>query len=661
MTEHAIVTELESVPGSDASQRQIRTFSISLGSTQVHVCSFGASVLKFLVKGDHDIVLGYKDAAAMLNTGNPVYFSPIVGRVANRIGKGKFTLDGTTHTLELENNNNGPNHLHGGGQSGGFSHLSWNAQVIDSGVQFTLVSPDGDQGYPGTVQVTATYTLKTTTSDTKQEVLLRLEMKAKLLDDKPTPINLAQHSYFNLSTRQDDGILDHFLTVESDYYTPVDETSIPTREVRSLNQDAVMDWQVSDRTLRDGLIAFGVEKMGLSKEQAAQNLQVRKPLAHPYGFDHNYVVRKEGEPGEQEQQLAQVATLCHEHRTLTVYSTAPGVQVYTANYLGDGENDSVCKGNYGPWQGICLETQHFPDSIGDDLKDAKDAFAAGKCFILRPGGPDYEHIMEYHYSEEEEEEDDDFDDNDDDDDDAVQYIGSDTQGNKYTSIQEMWQCQDLSTWYDRASDWYEGNCSTTVDGVLGGLGFVSDVDLKGSQDFVKNLKLPPKSTTTPSVACECGAGIGRVTKGLLLDFCDRCDLVESSERLLYASPEYIGGDASKCRFYCFGLQEWEPTAAKYTIVWIQWVLCYLTDEDIVKFLQRCKASLVEGGVIIMKENTCANEMFVLDVEDASVTRSLQYWLDLISKAGLQVVKQTYQDDFPDDIFPVPMLALQPKA
>ena len=648
MTEHAVVTELESIPGPDASpQRIIQTFSISLGSTSVHVCSLGGSLLKFLVKDDQDIVLGYKDAATMLETNNPVYFSSIVGRVANRIAKGQFTLDGNPYTLETINN--GPNHLHGGGQSGGFSHLIWNAKVVEGGVQFTLISPDGDQGYPGTVQVTATYTL-TTVSDTKQ-VVLRLEMKAKLLDDKPTPINLAQHSYFNLSTRQEDGILDHFLTLESDYYTPVDETSIPTREVRSLNQDAVMDWQVVDTTLRDGLLSFGVESIGLSKEQAAQNLQVRKPLANPYGFDHNYVVRKD-ETGEK---LAQVATLCHEHKTLTVYSTAPGVQVYTANYLGDGENDSVCKGNYGPWQGICLETQHFPDSIGDNLKDASDAFVAGKCFILRPGGPNYEHIVEYHYSEEEE----DFY-NDDDDGDGVKYVGSDTQGNQYTSIKEMWQCQDLSTWYDRASDWYEGNCSTTVDGVLGGLGFVSDVDLNGSREFMKDLKLPPKSTT-PSVACECGAGIGRVTKGLLLDLCDRSDLVESSERLLYASPEYIGEKASKCRFYCFGLQDWEPTAAKYTIVWIQWVLCYLTDEDIVKFLQRCKASLIEGGVIILKENTVENEMFVLDVEDASVARSLEYWLDLISQAGLQVVKQTYQDDFPDDIFPVPMLALQPKS
>lgn len=174
---------------------------------------------------------------------------------------------------------------------------------------------------------------------------------------------------------------------------------------------------------------------------------------------------------------------------------------------------------------------------------------------------------------------------------------------------------------------------------------------------MKGIPLP--KTDGPSVACECGAGIGRVTKGLLLDFCDRSDLVESSERLLFASPEYIGIDASKCRFFATELQEWDPPKKKYSILWIQWVLCYLTDEDIVKFLQRCGESLVDGGIIVMKENTCADVAFVLDVDDASATRSIPYWLDLIFKAGLKVTHHKMQDDFPDDIYPVPMFALQP--
>jgi len=245
------------------------------------------------------------------------------------------------------------------------------------------------------------------------------------------------------------------------------------------------------------------------------------------------------------------------------------------------------------------------------------------------------------------------------------YNGSDTEGKKFASIEDMWNDQDLSTWYTRASDWYEENCSTTIDGVLGGIGHISDVDLNGSRDFLlKILKLSPLKDSKSkddgkTLACECGAGIGRVTKGLLLDFADRCDLVESSSRLLSAAPDHVGDNQShKCRFFCSVLQDWQPEVNKYSIIWIQWTLCYLTDYDIVQFLIRCSKSLVDSGWIILKENTCADEAFVVDVADASITRSLEYWLDLIAKSGLQLKHMTTQDDFPDDIYPVPMLALQ---
>jgi protein N-terminal methyltransferase len=240
------------------------------------------------------------------------------------------------------------------------------------------------------------------------------------------------------------------------------------------------------------------------------------------------------------------------------------------------------------------------------------------------------------------------------------YKGSDTDGNEFTSIEKMWASQDLSTWYDRAKDWYEDSCLPTVDGVLGGIGYISDIDLEGSRNFLKKLKLPQVNNNSLSLACECGAGIGRVTKGLLLDFFDRCDLVESSSRLLSAAPDYIGGTlSSKCRFYCSELQNWEPgREKKYSIIWIQWVLIYLTDYDIVQFLRRCSDSLIEGGWIILKENTCSEEAFVVDVDDASITRSLEYWLDLILTTGLVVQDIVWQDDFPDEIYPVPIIALQ---
>jgi galactose mutarotase-like enzyme len=628
MVEHAQVTELVGSVDTDSGQI-IRIFTLSLGYTKVEVCTLGASITKFLVSGGDDIVLGYKDAATQLQSRNLVFFGAIVGRVANRIANGRFTLDDKTYNLET---NNGPNHLHGG--NGGFSHKIWDAAVVDinggaKGVRFTMTSPDNDQGYPGSVQATATYSL---VESVTSGVVLRLQIKAKVLDGQVTPINLAQHSYFNLSPSQNSGILDHRLTMESDSFTPVDDTSIPTREVRSLDDDSVMDWR-TERTLREALLSYGVEKVGLSQEQSQQNLEQRKLPSEqkPYGFDHNYVIRKQ--PGVA---LAKVACLSNGTRRLKVYSNAPGVQLYTSNYLGDHDPSSTCKSNYGPWQGICLETQHFPDSVADEIKGD---FGLGKCFLLRPGGADYEHVVEYHYSETDE------------------YVGSDTCGTRYKSIDEMWEAMDLGLWYGVASDYYEENCTTTLDGVLGGLSEISPVDLEGSKLFLEGLALPPNKEGTKSVACECGAGIGRVTKGLLLDFCDRCDLVESSPRLLNTAPEFIGDRSYRCRFVCSGLQEWEPTAGKYTIIWIQWVLCYLTDDHIVAFLRKCGAALVEGGVIILKENTCATESFIVDMDDASVTRSVSYWRDLISKADLQVVQQSWQKDFPGDIFPVPMFAI----
>jgi galactose mutarotase-like enzyme len=615
-----------------------------------------------------DIVAGYKDAKTFHDTGNPPYFNAIVGRVANRIKEGKFSL--TDDDDDDENGysifvNNEPNSLHGG--KIGFSHKVWDAQLINDGsaIEFSLLSPDGDQGFPGSIIITATYSLRPSFSSSG--VILQLDMNARLIlpeekeeNEKETPINLANHSYFNLGDSKN-GILDHRLKLESDSYTPVDETMIPTRQVQSLDSDIVMDFR-EERTLRDALDEYGVIKMNLTEQESDENLTKRKfsSISIPYGIDHNYIVRNQ--PGTS---LPKVGSVTFGRRNLSVYSDAPGVQIYTANYLGDSENSSserVCKETYGPWNAICLETQHFPDSIcntdssntttSSSLLSGDKEFWAGKCPLLTRTKPTYKHTVVYrlemdHPNTE------------------SAYNGSDTEGKKFASIEDMWNDQNLSTWYTRASDWYEENCSTTIDGVLGGIGHISDVDLNGSRDFLlKILKLSPLKDSKSkddgkTLACECGAGIGRVTKGLLLDFADRCDLVESSSRLLSAAPDHVGDNQShKCRFFCSVLQDWQPEVNKYSIIWIQWTLCYLTDYDIVQFLIRCSKSLVDGGWIILKENTCADEAFVVDVADASITRSLEYWLDLIAKSGLQLKHMTTQDDFPDDIYPVPMLALQ---
>ena len=612
--------------------------------------------MKFLTESSDDenecvdIVAGYKDPKTFHDTGNPHFFNGIVGRVANRIAGGKFSLNKKSYSIFT---NDPPNTLHGG--KVGIRNSIWDATIIRDGsaVRFSLRSPDGDEGFPGSVTIIATYSLRPSFSSSG--VVLQLDMSAELMKPEDstkggiraeTPINLASHAYFNLGDNQN-GILDHCLKLESDSYTPFNEHSIPTREIRSVDEDSVMDFR-SERTLRDSLEKYGVDKMSLTEERSKENLAQRQysSLSTPYGIDDNYVVRKQ--PGTA---LPRVATLKFGARSLAIYSDAPGVQVYTSNHLGNSRESSsveICKKEYQPWEAICLETQYFPDSICNcnAVPKGNHGFWAGKCPILSKSEPMYHQTMimrlEVDHSTAE-----------------TTYCGSDTDGRKYPSIEEMWKAQDLSTWYTRAKSWYENNCDTTIDGVLGGIGHISERDLEGSRTFLSQFDLPSMPEGKSSLACECGAGIGRVTKGLLLDFVDRCDLVESSSRLLFSAPEHIGDNQShKCRFFCTELQDWVPGPKRYSIIWIQWALCYLTDFDIVRFLRRCAEGLIDGGWIILKENTCEGEAFVVDVDDASITRSLQYWLDLIAKSGLQVKRLEWQDDFPDDIFPVPMIALQ---
>ena len=652
MTEKATASKIDSFSVPDDGEI-IDVFSLHLRGTTVHLSSIGATVLKFVTNsqgGNIDIVTGYKDAKIYHDTGNPHFFNGIVGRVANRIAGGKFKLNKKSYSIYT---NDPPNTLHGG--KSGILNKIWDGQIIRGGsaIQFSLQSPDGEEGFPGNVMIAATYSLRPSFSSSG--VVLQLEMSAELIIPKDmkkdpkipeTPINLTNHSYFNLGDRNN-GILDHTLKLESDSYTPFDEHSIPTREVQSLNDDDVMDLRWEQK-LWDSVEKYGVMKMNLTEDESKENLSQRQysSLLTPYGFDHNYVVRNQ--PGTS---LPKVATLTYKERSLSIYSDAPGVQVYTANHLGNSKESSsveFCKAEYKPWEAICIEPQHFPDSIckNNIVPEGNREFWSGRCPILTKYKPTYHHTiamrLEVDHSTAE-----------------TAYCGSDTDGRKYSSIEEMWKAQDLSTWYTRAKGWYENNCDTTIDGVLGGIGHISGTDLEGSRAFLNKLDLPSMPDGKSSLACECGAGIGRVTKGLLLDFADRCDLVESSSRLLFSAPEHIGDSQShKCRFFCTELQDWAPAANRYSIIWVQWALCYLTDFDIVRFLRRCSEGLVEGGWIILKENTCEGEAFVVDVDDASITRSLEYWLDLIAKSGLQVKRLEWQDDFPDDIFPVPMIAIQ---
>ncbi|CAB9528319.1 Aldose 1-epimerase [Seminavis robusta] len=405
--------------------KTIRVFRLSLNRVVVEISSVGASITKILLPNEDgsrtdDITLGYKSPAEMFSSGNPPFLGVVVGRVANRIAKGKFQLDGNSYSLEL---NNGPNHLHGG--SGGFNRRLWEMEMVDvpmgeggkttRGVRCTLQNQDGDQGYPGTVLVTATYSLQPKTP-LGAGAALRLDMKAHLQDEKATPINLAQHTYFNLAGHNDPhGILDHTVRLACPYYTPNDATSIPTRRVVAVKDDPAMDL-TGGVLMREALKGFATKKAGLTEEEAFQHqsgARIGATVAksgpkdcltpgEPYGFDHNYVVDRTSSPSEN---LNLVGTIEHEasRRRMLVYTSAPGVQVYTGNYL-DGVNPDaqICKDGavYGQWQGMCLETQHFPDSILSPEEETEfPEFASGKCHILRPGSAHYEHTVEYRFEQ----------------------------------------------------------------------------------------------------------------------------------------------------------------------------------------------------------------------------------------------------------------------
>ncbi len=264
-----------------------------------------------------DVVLGFDNLQQYLK-GHP-FFGCTVGRVANRIAKGKFTLDGKTYNLAI---NNGPNHLHGGLK--GFDKMVWQAEPqTGASVRFTYTSPDGEEGYPGTLQVAVTMTLTEANE-------LSIDYTAKT--DRSTPVNLTNHSYFNLASSGD--ILGHQLMLSAEYYTPTDTELIPTGEIKSV-RGTPMDFT-------------GPQPIGSRFSQLQSN---------PVGYDTNYVINRAGKG------LALAARVydAKTGRTMEVHTTQPGVQLYTGNFL-DG---LVGKGGtvYRQHTGFCLETQHYPDSV----------------------------------------------------------------------------------------------------------------------------------------------------------------------------------------------------------------------------------------------------------------------------------------------------------
>jgi len=274
-----------------------------------------------------DVVLGYDNLAGYIKN-NP-YFGALIGRYGNRIAKGRFTLDGKRHQLTI---NDGPNHLHGGKQ--GFDKVVWKAtpEMTPAGpaLRLTTTSPDGDQGYPGTLEVTAVYTLTNRNE-------LRVDFSATT--DKPTIVNLTHHSYFNLAGAGSPTILDHKLQIPAKAYTPVDSTLIPTGEIRNVNSTAFDFLKPTTIGARIG------------------NADPQLKLG-PGGYDHNWVLKTKADG-----RLALAAKVYEPSsgRTLEVLTTEPGMQFYSGNFL-----DGTIKGKGGkayPFRSaFCLEPQHFPDS-----------------------------------------------------------------------------------------------------------------------------------------------------------------------------------------------------------------------------------------------------------------------------------------------------------
>jgi aldose 1-epimerase len=272
-----------------------------------------------------DIVLGYDSLAGYMRA--TPYFGAIVGRYANRIARGKFTLDGKTYTLAV---NNGPNALHGGLR--GFDKVVWEAKPFQrdgaAGVELTHTSQDGDEGYPGTLTAHVTYTLTN-----RNELIVDYVARA----DRATPVNLSQHSYFNLAGDGARDILAHELTIDADGYTPVDSTLIPTGEIAPV-AGTPFDFRAPT--------AIGAR----INEPNAQ-------LKIAGGYDHNFVLN--GKSGE----LRRVIRV-HDPasgRTMDISTTQPGVQFYSGNFLDGsitGKNGHVYRRN----AGFAMETQHFPDS-----------------------------------------------------------------------------------------------------------------------------------------------------------------------------------------------------------------------------------------------------------------------------------------------------------
>ncbi|ETN67907.1 ad-003 [Anopheles darlingi] len=218
---------------------------------------------------------------------------------------------------------------------------------------------------------------------------------------------------------------------------------------------------------------------------------------------------------------------------------------------------------------------------------------------------------------------------------------------------------ETETDYYKNAKKYWSTISPTVDGMLGGFGSISFIDIRGSEQFLRHLyRLKP--APGHQRALDCGAGIGRITRGLLVPFFEQVDLVEQDEQFCQTARTSLKDCGPKIgTVYNEGLQSFVPQAGHYDIIWVQWVLGHLTDEDLVQFFSRCANGLARSGMMVMKENFTSNDEVIADETDSSVTRPLAAMKALLKRGNLRVVKEQRQTSFPKELYPVYMLALKP--
>lgn len=286
----------------------------------VRITNYGGIITSIHVPdkngNSENVVLGFDNLDQYLD--DHPYFGALIGRYGNRIAGGTFELDGNVYQLPV---NDGNNQLHGG--DGGYHSVLWDAEIINENqLKLTYFSPDGEEGFPGNLQVTVIYSLT-------PENELRIDYEAET--DKTTHVNLTNHAYFNLSGDLSSDILDHLLSINADHYTPVNDQLIPTGDIAEVTGTA-FDFR--------NPYAIGARIGDI-----------------PGGYDHNYVLKRYSEDMEKIAELLHPAT----GRKMEVYTTEPGLQFYSGNFL-DGSLRGFDGIQYQKYGGLCLETQHFPDT-----------------------------------------------------------------------------------------------------------------------------------------------------------------------------------------------------------------------------------------------------------------------------------------------------------